>query len=517
MKKRKALIYCRVSSFQQVKEGHGNDGQEDRCKGYAKTKGYQVVKVFRDEGISGSLFDRPSMKDLLLFVDSNNHEKYVLIFDDLKRFARDIVVHIKLKSEFQSRGIVIECPNFNFEDSPESEFAENILASAAQYERKSNAQQVINKQKARLLRGYWPFGAKIFPYEFITTEEHGKLLHPTNKRMASIIADCLLRFADGRLTNKAEMQIYLQDRDLYGDGSEVKKGLPERILSHVWFFAGYIEFPKWGVSRRDGHHKPIIGEEISRRIEDRLNNKQSRKLCKNKSDIFPLRKLVKCGCCQKDYTSSSPTNGSGVKVYRYTCNNSQCKVKPKNIEPDLLHGEYYKLLTVISPEKEIIDFAEAIAEDLWKDKEMNMVQSKKDQEKNLNLIIGEIEKCVDLAVRASGDVMREKYEARVESLEKQKGELEGKFDYLEDVNFIDALECAMDFIGTPQKYWQESGVDNKRRIHGLIFPEGLSFDMKNGFGTVEKALPFMLNEALCEPRARQVEMAGVEPASRGDD
>ena len=45
---KKAIIYCRVSSDRQVKEGHGNDGQENSCRRFADSRSYQVVKVFKD-------------------------------------------------------------------------------------------------------------------------------------------------------------------------------------------------------------------------------------------------------------------------------------------------------------------------------------------------------------------------------------------------------------------------------------------------------------------------------------
>ena len=44
----KSIIYCRVSSDRQVREGHGLDGQELRCRAFARERGYEVVGVFRD-------------------------------------------------------------------------------------------------------------------------------------------------------------------------------------------------------------------------------------------------------------------------------------------------------------------------------------------------------------------------------------------------------------------------------------------------------------------------------------
>jgi len=82
----KAIIYCRVSSDRQVKEGDGLGSQEQRCRKYAENINYKIIKVFRDEGKSGGLFERPAMKELLYFLDKNERinpkEKIVVIFDD---------------------------------------------------------------------------------------------------------------------------------------------------------------------------------------------------------------------------------------------------------------------------------------------------------------------------------------------------------------------------------------------------------------------------------------------------
>ena len=136
--KTKALIYCRVSSQRQVVEGHGIDSQEQRCRTYAKNKDYDVMEVFPDEGVSGGLFERPAMQKLIAYLDEHLLEKFTIIFDDLARFARDVKVHIQLKAELQSRGAKLECLNFNYDDSDESEMAELMLAVSNQYQRKAN-------------------------------------------------------------------------------------------------------------------------------------------------------------------------------------------------------------------------------------------------------------------------------------------------------------------------------------------------------------------------------------------
>jgi len=85
-----AIIYCRVSSVSQVTRGHGLEGQEKRCREHAQAQGYHVEAVFPDDVSGGGDFmNRPGMVALLSFLDAQPAKDYVIIFDDLKRFARD--------------------------------------------------------------------------------------------------------------------------------------------------------------------------------------------------------------------------------------------------------------------------------------------------------------------------------------------------------------------------------------------------------------------------------------------
>src|SRR3989344_6388438 len=114
----RAIIYCRVSSDRQKNEGHGLESQEHRCREHAKSNGYEVETVFKDSFTGGGDFwDRPGMSALLNYIDSRPHQSYVVIFDDLKRLARDTVFYLKLRLEFDKRNEKVESTNFNFEDT----------------------------------------------------------------------------------------------------------------------------------------------------------------------------------------------------------------------------------------------------------------------------------------------------------------------------------------------------------------------------------------------------------------
>jgi len=58
----RAAIYCRVSSEMQAEDETPIAGQLEECQGYAKSKGWEVVKVYKDEGFTGRNTDRPAFQ-----------------------------------------------------------------------------------------------------------------------------------------------------------------------------------------------------------------------------------------------------------------------------------------------------------------------------------------------------------------------------------------------------------------------------------------------------------------------
>lgn len=193
----KALIYCRVSSTRQATEGHGLDSQELRCRQHAQAMGYEVEAVFPDDVSGGGDFmKRPGMVAMLSYLDAQRGKPYVVIFDDLKRFARDTEFHIKLRKAFMKRKAKIDCLNFKFEDTPEGRFIETIMAAQGELEREQNSRQVVQKMKARVTAGYWSFYPPL-GYKYHEVAGHGKLLL-RDEPIASIIAEALTGFASGR-------------------------------------------------------------------------------------------------------------------------------------------------------------------------------------------------------------------------------------------------------------------------------------------------------------------------------
>ena len=63
--KKIAGIYKRVSTLDQKREGFSLGEQEEKLKEFCKFKGYEIYKIYADEGISAKNDKRPAYQEMM--------------------------------------------------------------------------------------------------------------------------------------------------------------------------------------------------------------------------------------------------------------------------------------------------------------------------------------------------------------------------------------------------------------------------------------------------------------------
>lgn len=99
----------------------------------------------------------------------------------------------------------MECLNFKFEDTPEGQFVETVIAAR---ERLQNRRQTLQKMKARVERGYYVFAVPV-GYRYEKVGAHGRLL-VRDEPLASIVQEALEGYASGRFQLQAEVKRFLE-------------------------------------------------------------------------------------------------------------------------------------------------------------------------------------------------------------------------------------------------------------------------------------------------------------------
>lgn len=501
----RAIIYCRVSSDRQVREGHGLDGQELRCRKYAEYHGYEVTAVFRDEGVSGGVIDREGMQEMLNFLDTHPHsEECVVLIDDIKRLARDLIGHFTLRKAISARGARLESPSHRFGEEPEAVFVESIMAATAQLERDQNRKQVRNRMQARLEAGYWPF----YPppgYTFAKVTGHGKLIVPKEPE-ASVIREALEGFASGRFPTQVEVQRFLRERGFnhcgIGQGAYLEQ--VKRLLTRE-VYAGFICYPPWNVTRRKGHHQPLVSAETFDRVLERLNERAKQPQRKNLRCDFPLRGFVLCAVCGKPYTAAW-SRGKRKTFGYYRCQTLGCGFVGKSVRADRMHAEFEDLLGKLKPRPALLEAFRAEFLSEWNRRQLDVETVRKERQRKLDGIQKELNGYLEAVGKCHNATMLKRIEEQVEALDARKLRLGGRIEKAKSYDFEHALDLVLDFLKNPRFMWQTGNLPQKQMVLRLVLTEPLVYDRQSGFGTPSFSLPINISCILELDRMEMVDM-----------
>lgn len=359
------VIYTRVSSTKQLREGDGLRSQEARCREYASYKGYEVAEVFRDDA-SGGTAVRPAMTAMLKLVKAQRGGGCVVIIDDISRFARDIRGHWDLRDLLREAGGKLESPSIEFGESSDSILVENLLASVSQHQRQKNAEQTTNRMRARAMNGYWVTRAPI-GYRYERVAGHGKML-VRDEPLASIIAEALEGYASGRFETPTEVKRFLEAQPAYprNSNNEVHVERVNEILSRP-AYAAHITIEDWDLRLVPAKHDPLVSLATWKAIQDRRFGVPKVPARADLSEDFPLRGFVTCGHCGMPLTSCW-SKGRSTKYPYYLCDTRGCEVARKSIRKEVIEGEFEALLGALRPSDGLFNLAFQMFRDLWNSK-----------------------------------------------------------------------------------------------------------------------------------------------------
>ena len=87
-----AVIYTRVSTEEQAKHGYSLAKQELECKNFAVRNGYDILKIFKEEGVSAKSTNRPKLQELIKYcIENKKFVDYIIVwrFDSFTRNLED--------------------------------------------------------------------------------------------------------------------------------------------------------------------------------------------------------------------------------------------------------------------------------------------------------------------------------------------------------------------------------------------------------------------------------------------
>lgn len=454
---KRAFIYVRVSTNKQAEEGYSIPQQIERLQKYCEAMGWQVVKIYTDDGYSGGDLDRPAMKQMIKELEKGNAD--IVLVDKLDRLSRsqfDTLYMIQKVFDPNNVGFVSRAESFDTSTAFGKAMV-GILAVFAELERSRIKERMADGKEGRAKEGKYKGGGKpSIGYDY-NPETGGLEINEFEAMMIQELFDLVVaRTPMNKISTIFNKKGY---KTKYGPWNDT-------TVRYACLNKVYLGKIKHKGIWYEGLHDPIISQEqfdkVAMIMEERKKTYERYKPSKRYNS--PLGGLIWCKHCNTKYSwRLSGKNKDGTRRAYYTCY-SRAKADPKlvvdpncknknyrdHVLEDIIYNEIRKLKTDDSYFNELRDSVDNTAK-------IELIKKRIDE------VDKQISRMMDLYALGSFDLNAIK--GKIEPLNQEKSSLEDELENLEvEIPSIEK-ETVMELVDTFETVLAEG---NSMDIHDAI-------------------------------------------------
>jgi len=361
---RQGLIYARVSTEDQAKEGQSIEAQIKLCSSYAVDNDIYVQKecIFKDEGKSGSNTNRPGLKSLLEKATTDTNINCILVMDT-DRIARNTYDHLGIKALLKKHKVkLISVSQPMIDDSPEGNFIDTVLASANALQSQITGRKSSKVMFEKIKVGWWAGPA---PIGYINVDNptpigtmDRRIIVPDKDR-SSLITQLFKWYATSTFTLQTITAKMGSIGLLTKVGIPIKTSAVARILSNPIY---YGDLP-WKGELYPGKHEPLIDKDTWEVVQDVLAD-HNQHASRTRKYNYLLRGFAFCDICGSRFWAAPHKGNTTIKEYYY-CKN--CK-KGTYVDVSKLEDQAVvwmgKLKMTDKYAKELVDKAKSLLDEL---------------------------------------------------------------------------------------------------------------------------------------------------------
>ena len=487
--------YARVSTDAQDNE-ISIPSQIDAMQRKAAENGRYLMKVYTDEGISGTTDNRPEFEEMLLDVTSADCPVKEIWVWDRARFSRNNEHMVAYRAILRRKGIRLISITQPSDDSPSGELTDGVIDLFNDYFIKLLKMQTRRGQRKVAEMGYWqnstvPFGYARQYEEFAGKQKARLILDPVTNIIAREIFDMAL-------TGLTPLEIVrnLNERGIpTATGKRWSRRSVLTILKNPVYTGANVRGRR---SKSDeqptvipGAFPPTVSEDEFKDVQDLLTRRApANQAARRSNSTHLLSGLLVCDI----HNTTMPVSGGGVgKAKTYICRTvanegaGSCtiaRLRTTDIEPRVLR----KLLEHVLTDENLRDIIDQVAQDkdnLTKEQRKKLRAAEKELQglnTRRNHLLDYMEQGV-VSYQVAGERMKE-IEDQLERLEASVGELRAMEEHR--MKFVTDAERILKYAKSIGTYLRE---DNVRRAQ--IFLRSFITEIRIGEdkGTIRYTVP----------------------------
>jgi site-specific DNA recombinase len=339
-----AVIYARVSSKEQEKEGFSIPAQLKLLKEYATTHGLAVAQEYVDVETAKQT-GRTAFGEMVVYLKAHPAVRVLLVekTDRLYRNLKDWVTVDELDVEihFPKEGVVL-----SRESRSSEKFMHGIKVLMAKNYIDNLSEEARKGMQEKAEQGIWPTVAPL-GYRNVPGSNGKKIIEP-DPEAAPLVGRLFEWYATGTLSlREAARKVRAAGLAHRKSGAPVPVSTVHAILRNR-LYAGVFE---WNGRLYPGTHKPLVSPELWERVQAVLDGHRANKHRRAKHN-FAFSGLIACGHCGCSIVGE-------IKKRRYIyyhCTGYKGRCQEPYVREEILERQFSDLLGRLSFDDEALEW-----------------------------------------------------------------------------------------------------------------------------------------------------------------
>ncbi len=363
---KRAVIYSRVSTEEQVKHGFSIETQLNTCAEFAEREGYCIVQTFIEEGKSAKDLNREQVQKLIKFCDNPKNKINAIIVWRIDRLSRfNVDYHGTIRPMLLRHGITLLSATELNVNTIEGDYMRNMMMCNAEYELSLIRFRTKENMKTIAEKGLMPCKAPI-GYKNFHEKIDDKVIKKSiivDETTAPYIKRAFKLYSTGMYSYKTLGTTLAQEGFIH---PKTGKKYPARKFEHILKNKFYIGKFDWNGQEYEGNHQPIISKELFYKVQDMFKNIDR---VKKHNVQFAYTGLIKCAECDCYYTAEFKRGKSkkGHYIYYHCSNAKGIHTKLKNYREEYFNNTFANILDTICLGHKEVERLKILAKDYIKE------------------------------------------------------------------------------------------------------------------------------------------------------
>ena len=347
--RKQAVIYARVSSKEQEKEGFSIPAQLKLLKEYAAAQGFTVVQEYVDVETAKQT-GRAAFGEMVAYLKAHPAIRVLLVekTDRLYRNLKDWVTVDELEVEihFPKEGVVL-----SRESRSSEKFMHGIKVLMAKNYIDNLSEEARKGMQEKAEQGIWPTKTPL-GYRNVAGPD-GKRIIATDPDVAPIVSKLFEWYATGQYSLQ-ETACKARDAGLVHrkSGAKVPVSTVHSILRNR-LYTGQFE---WNGKRIHGKHKALVSVELWERVQGVMDGRFAKKHHRMTHDFAfsGLIACVKCGCSVVGEIKKQRYVYYHCTGYADKCQGNPATCRRRYVREEVLESQFTALLGRLQFDDEVL-------------------------------------------------------------------------------------------------------------------------------------------------------------------